>query len=92
MSELLKMAAFKLGETARRVAVLAKEAETAGLRRLLAASSAVLNQQAAELRGDAGTLDGEPLTPAPSRAANRRGPGCARRASASGSRAFARLV
>ena len=61
--ELIKMAAFKLGETARRVAMLAKEAETPGLRQLLTASSAAINQQAQDLRVDAGKLEREAPTP-----------------------------
>ena len=55
--ELIQMAAFKLGETARRVAMLAKEAETPSLRRLLTASSEAINQQARDLRADAGKLE-----------------------------------
>ena len=73
--ELIKMAAFKLGETARRVAMLAKEAETPALRRLLTASSAALSQQAQELRIDARNLEQEPqalpLTQARERAVSR---------------------
>jgi hypothetical protein len=57
--EVLKMAAFKLSETARRVAMLAKEAETPELRRLLLAASAGLNQQARDLRASVGKLDHE---------------------------------
>lgn len=54
--ELIKMAAFKLGDAARRVALLAKEAETPRLRQLLTESSAALDQQAQELQGDVETL------------------------------------
>lgn len=57
------MAAFKLGETARRVALLAKEAEAPDLRELLTASSAALNQHAQELRDDADTFEHGPVTP-----------------------------
>jgi hypothetical protein len=64
--ELIQMAAFKLAETARRVAMLAKEAETPSLRRLLTASSEAINQQARDLRADAGKLEPEePVAAAP---------------------------
>lgn len=61
--ELIQMAAFKLAETARRVAMLAKEAETPSLRRLLTASSVAINQQARELRADAGKLERDETVP-----------------------------
>ncbi len=57
--ELIKMAAFKLAETARCVAMLAKEAETPGLRRLLTASAVAIGQQASELRAGTGALEHE---------------------------------
>ena len=55
--ELTKMAMFKLGETARRVAMLAKEAETPSLRRLLTMSSELLERRARELQA---LLENEP--------------------------------
>src|SRR5437868_6257111 len=61
--ELIQMAAFKLAETARRVAMLAKEAETPSLRRLLTASSEAINQQARDLRADAGKLEHDDAAP-----------------------------
>lgn len=71
--ELVNMAAFKLEETARRVAILAREAQTPGLRRLLTASSARLERQAQELRVclDTGGIESQPLTPPLSRPRDR---------------------
>ena len=60
--ELVQMVAFKLGEAARTVRKLAKEAETPRLRKLLMASSVALNEQAQVLRVAAGKLEREPLT------------------------------
>lgn len=62
--ELVNMAAFKLAETAKRVATLAREAQAPSLRRLLTASAARLERHAQKLRVclDTGGLEREPPT------------------------------
>jgi len=74
--ELIKMAVFKLGETARRVALLAKEAETPRLRRLFAASSELIEKHSQELLVclDAGRSGREPRTLPVTRSRERRAP------------------
>ncbi len=56
------MAAFKLGETARSVRMLAKEAETPRLQQLLTASSSALKERVQELRVAVEELNREALT------------------------------
>jgi len=84
--ELIQMAAFKLAETARRVAMLAKEAETPGLRRLLTASSEAINQQARDLRADAGKLADPPVPEAREEKAAPRGRAASQRLTLAGGR------
>lgn len=71
--ELVKIAAFKLVDTARCLRKLAKEAETPRLQQWLTASSLALSEQAQELRVAAENLERKPLTlPGRGRSARRK--------------------